>query len=138
VDSAAAPDALLLARVRFLLDRGRIDEAQAIADISAPRTMPAARAALLYNLANARLRLAVEAIEKGALDAAIAHVNLAKKAYRETLRLDPGAWDAKYNLDVAMRLVRDLPQGEETDEEEAPDQPVQLWTDLPGVPKGLP
>ncbi len=101
--------------------------------------MPPKRAqTLLYNLANARLRIAIEAIEQGSLDKAIASVNLAKTAYRLALRIDPEAWDAKFNLDIAMRLVRDLPQQDDAAEEKSPEEPKQLWTDLPGVPKGLP
>jgi mxaK protein len=138
IDIAAAPDAILLARADYLLARDRIDEAQTIADVAAARNAPETRAALLYNLANARLRIAIEAIEQGALDKAIASVNLAKTAYRLALRIDPEAWDAKYNLDIAMRLVRDLPQQDDTAEDKSPEEPKQLWTDLPGIPKGLP
>jgi mxaK protein len=138
IDIAAAPDAVLLARAQYLLSHDRIDETQTIADISAPRSTPATRAALLYNLANARLRNAIQAIEQGALDKAIASVNLAKNAYRLALRIDPEAWDVKFNLDIAMRLVRDLPQQDDSAEEKSPEEPKQLWTDLPGIPKGLP
>ena len=63
---------------------------------------------------------------------------LAKDEYRLALRLDPSNWDIKHNLDVAMRLVRDFP-GYEGEAEEVPeDAPKNLWTDLPGVPRGLP
>ena len=138
IETASAPDAVLLGRANYLLFRERIDEAQTIADLSAARMAPATRSKLLYNLGNARLRTAIAAIEQGALDKAIASVNLAKIAYRQALRIDPAAWDVKYNLDVAMRLVRDLPQQDDVDEEGATEEPKQLWTDLPGVPKGLP
>lgn len=138
IETGSAPDAVLLARANYLLFRDRIDEAQTIADLSAARMAPAARSELLYNLGNARLRIAIGAIEQGVLDKAIASVNLAKIAYRQALRIDPEAWDVKYNLDVAMRLVRDLPQQDDVEEEASPEEPKQLWTDLPGVPKGLP
>ena len=65
-------------------------------------------------------------------------VMLAKAEYRNALRIDPQNWNAKYNLDVAMRLVRDLPQAVGEDEEKPLETPEKLWTDLPGVPKGLP
>jgi mxaK protein len=65
-------------------------------------------------------------------------VRLAKDGYRRSLALDPGLWDAKYNLDVAMRLVRDFPQIDRMSEEEPADLPVRLWSDLPGLPRGLP
>jgi mxaK protein len=58
--------------------------------------------------------------------------------FRSLLRLKPDDWDAKYNYDIAMRLVRDLPKGEGEDQHDPLKTPEKLWTDLPGVPKGLP
>jgi mxaK protein len=34
--------------------------------------------------------------------------------------------------------VRDLPRAEGENDEDAQKDPAKLWTDLPGVPKGLP
>lgn len=138
VDLASASDAVLLARAYYLLVRDRLDEAQTLVDVSAPRMDAGARATLNYNLANARVRLAIGAIEQGTLDRAIALVNLAKASYRQTLRIAPSSWDARYNLDVAMRLVRDLPLGEDVEDDKPKEKPKELWTDLPGTPKGLP
>lgn len=138
VDAADASQALLDARSAFLLKRGRIDEAQPLLDQAQARADSATQVRMLYNMANARMRSAVREIEKGNFDKAIPLVSLAKSEYRSTLRLNPGYWDAKYNLDVAMRLVRDLPQAVGADEEKPLETPEKLWTDLPGVPKGLP
>lgn len=138
VDAASAPVALLEARAAYLLRRGRIDEAQPLLDQAAERAPPAEQVRMLYNMANARMRAAVTAIEKGNFDKAIPLVTLAKSEYRAALRLDPGDWNAKYNLDVAMRLVRDLPQAVGEDEEKPLETPEKLWTDLPGAPQGLP
>ena len=66
------------------------------------------------------------------------YTRLAKDDYRLALRLDPTAWDIKFNFDVAMRIVRDFPGYEQEGEDVPPDAPKRLWTDLPGVPKGLP
>lgn len=138
VDAATAPPALLEARAAFLLKRGRIEEAQPLLDQAATRADAATQVRMLYNMANARMRVAISAIEKGDFDKAIPFVSLAKSEYRSALRLDSGDWDAKYNLDIAMRLVRDLPQGVGEDEQKPLETPDKLWTDLPGVPKGLP
>jgi mxaK protein len=138
VDAASARAALLDARAAFLLKRGRIEEAQPLLDQAAHRADPGIYARMLYNMANARMRAAIAAIEKGNFDKAIPLVSLAKAEYRAALRLDPENWDAKYNLDVAMRLVRDLPQGAGEDEQKPLETPEKLWTDLPGTPKGLP
>jgi mxaK protein len=138
VDAASAPPALLDARAAFFLKRNRIEEAQPLLDQAAVRADPSILHRMLYNMANARMRAAVAAIGKGDYDKAIPLVALAKSEYRSALRLDPADWDAKYNLDIAMRLVRDLPQAAGEDEEKPLQTPEKLWTDLPGVPKGLP
>lgn len=138
VDPASARPALLDARAAFLLHRDRIEEAQPLLDQAMLRADDATCVRMLYNMANARLRGAVAAIEKGDYDKAIPLVMLAKAEYRSALRLDPGDWNAKYNLDIAMRLVRDLPQAVGEDEQKPLETPEKLWTDLPGVPKGLP
>jgi mxaK protein len=138
VDAADGAPALLEARATFLLKRNRIEDAQPFLDQAAVRADPAIRVRMLYNMANARMRAAVTAIGKGDYDKAIPLVTLAKSEYRNALRLDPADWDSKYNLDIAMRLVRDLPQAVGEDEEKPLQTPEKLWTDLPGVPKGLP
>ncbi len=138
VTPRAASDEVLIARSAFLLARDRRDEAQALLDVSSAMTDPKLRARLLYNHANARIRDAIAAVERGNTDAAVPITRLAKDEYRLALRLDPAAWDIKYNFDVAMRIVRDFPGYETEGEEPPPDAPTKLWTDLPGVPKGLP
>lgn len=127
----------ILARINESVRRDKIDEAQAILSSAEAGLSPAVRAAALYNIANARTLLAGEAVRKGDLDTAAALINLAKSEYRLSLQLDPSNWDTRYNVDVAMRVVRDLPQADNP-ETISPDAPKKLWTDLPGVPKGLP
>lgn len=132
-----APDRVLMARAHFLLVRDRLDEAQPLVDRLAADGSPLAVAAL-YDLANARLALAISLLERTEIDPAVPQVRLAKAGYRAALVRAPDFWDAKYNLDIAMRLVRDFPQIEQDQQEEAQDTPKRLWTDLPGLPKGLP
>jgi len=138
VDPLTAPPALLEARAYFLLTRDNLKDAQPLLDQAALRADKGVHVRMLYNMANARLRAAVGAIQQGHFDQAIPQVALAKAEYRTALRLDPRDWDAKYNLDVAMRLVRDLPRQEGELDEGNVKEPAKLWTDLPGVPKGLP
>lgn len=132
------------ARVRFLLDRDRLDEAVPLVEIigrdaaSEPRLARRQLAADAWRaLGSARLRLAFSLMRDGKIDEAIPSVRLAKEFYIRALRLVPGDWDAKFNLDVASRLVRDFPEGN-AQGEESPDPPKRVWTDLPGLPKGLP
>lgn len=127
----------VLARINESMRRDNLDEAQAMLSASETALPPEVRAAILYNIANARTLLAAESVRKGDYDTTMALINLAKSEYRLSLKLDPSSWDARYNIDVAMRVVRDLPQGDNPDTT-TPDAPKKLWTDLPGVPKGLP
>jgi mxaK protein len=129
---------LLFARAHFLLVRDRLDEARPLVDRVVATGTSNIAAAVLYDLANARLRLALGFFEQNKIDPAIPHVRLAKDAYKQALGVDPEFWDAKYNLDVAMRLVRDFPQIEAVPEEPPPGAKKRPWTDLPGLPKGLP
>jgi mxaK protein len=138
VDATSAPATLLEARAYFLLTRDRIEEAQPLLDQAPLRASGPIQVRMLYNIANARLRAAIQAIGQGNFDKAIPFVALAKSEYRAALRLDPDDWGAKYNLDVAMRLVRDLPRTEGEDDGSKDKPPANLWTELPGVPKGLP
>ena len=135
--AADAPDRLLLARAHFLMIRDRLDEAQPLVDRLAANGSPLGVAGL-YDLANARLAAAISLLERTEIDPAVPQVRLAKAGYRAALVRAPDFWDAKYNLDIAMRLVRDFPQIEQEQQDEAQDTPKRLWTDLPGLPKGLP
>lgn len=138
VDFRASSNEVLFARSAFLLARDREEDAQTLLDASSSMSDPKLRALLLYNHANARIRHAISAIERGDQDRAIPLTRLAKDEYRLALRLDPETWDIKFNYDVAMRIVRDFPGYEMEGEEVPPDAPKRLWTDLPGVPGGLP
>lgn len=138
VDPRTASGEVLIARSEFLLKRDRHEEAQSLLDASSSIADPKLRARLITNHANARIRDAIAAVERADNDKAIPLTRLAKDEYRLAMRLDPEAWDIKYNFDVAMRIVRDFPGYETEGEDVPPDAPKRLWTDLPGVPKGLP
>ena len=137
VDAAARPETLL-ARIAFLAKRSEIDGARAMVEALDRSGSPDMRARGHYLLANALLRRAFDHIERSELDAANPFVNLAKRDYRRALQLAPDYWDAKYNLDVAARLVRDFPDFERKSGDELSADPKKLWTDIPGKPKGLP
>ncbi|PRD41305.1 hypothetical protein C5748_22485 [Phyllobacterium phragmitis] len=137
VNDEARPE-LLLARGHFLMRRGRLDEAQALVPAIRASGNRQILAALQYDLANARLRRALVLIEETKIDPGIALINLAKDGYRAALSARPEFWDARYNLDVAMRLVRDFPEIEQSSDEPPLETPERLWTDLPGLPRGLP
>lgn len=133
-----ASAALTFARAHYLLARDRLDDARAPTERLALGDARRFAFAALYDKGNAHLRRALEIVDAHRYDDTIAQVNLAKQHYLRALRIDPGDWDAKFNLDVAMRLVRDFPDGEAEGDDEPPEQPDRLWTDLPGLPRGGP
>lgn len=138
IDPERASPAVLFARAYYLLKRDRLDEAQVLLDQANFRADAKTRVLMLYDAGNTRLRASLEAIERGKFDRATSLVNLAKEDYNQALRLDPQAWDVKYNLDVAARLVRDLPQIAPSEEPLQQEPRKDLWSDLPGVPRGAP
>jgi mxaK protein len=134
----SAPAEVLFARAYFfLLSHQRIEEVQVLSEILARRGDTRIFPSLLFNLGNARLRQAFGLIANEDLSGAIPFVNLAKRDFRRVLELEPDNWNAKYNLDVAMRLVRDYPLGQENEGDTLPAS-KQLWPDMPGIPEGLP
>ena len=135
-DTASPP--VLFARAYYLLQRDRIGESQLLLDQANFRADDKTRVAMLYDDGNARLRATFAAIEQGKFDRATSLVNLAKADYEQALRLDPGTWDVKYNMDVAARLVRDLPVITPSEEPMQQEPRKDLWSDLPGIPRGAP
>jgi len=129
---------ILLARLAFLSKRDELERARGVSDALDRQGDRPLSAEGHYLLANAQLRKAFDAIERGDLDAAGPLVNLAKRDYRRALQLSPDHWDAKFNLDVAARLVRDYPEFERKGGDDLYADPKKLWTDIPGAPKGLP
>ncbi len=128
----------LLARIAFLTKRDELDHSRGLLEALDRVGDTETRARGHYLLANALLRMALAHIERSELEAAAPFVNLSKREYRRALQLDPEFWDAKYNFDVASRLVRDFPDFERTSGDELSADPKKLWTDIPGKPKGLP
>ncbi|WP_424363692.1 MxaK protein [Methylocystis parvus] len=137
IDMEAPPEALF-ARIAYLAKRDRLDQARAFLEALDRSGDEPSRARAHYLVANALLRAALEHIEKSELEAAGPFVNLSKHEYRRALKLDPEFWDAKFNMDVAARLVRDFPDFERKSGDELSADPKKLWTDIPGKPKGLP
>ncbi|BBU60994.1 hypothetical protein MSC49_09290 [Methylosinus sp. C49] len=136
-DSTSAPE-LIAARVKFLAEREEFDKARALLEPLGAAGRDELSAIAHYDLGNALLRRAFDLLERGQLEPAGPFVELARREYRRALQYRPEFWDAKYNLDVAARLVRDNPQLEHSGGDELPADPKKIWTDIPGAPKGLP
>jgi len=64
--------------------------------------------AVRFNLANSYLRRAFELGDAAGGDVIGPLIELAKQEYREVLRADSHAWDAKYNLELALSVQPDV------------------------------
>ncbi|MFY9292656.1 MAG: MxaK protein [Methylorubrum rhodinum] len=140
-DLAVAPDApvaLLVARTKFLAARDRLEEAEPLLESLDRRGAVDGAARARYVLANARVRKAFDLIGRGELDKAGPQVTLARQDYRRALQARPDFWDAKFNFDVASRLIRDFPEFDRKFGDELKAEPKQIWTDIPGQPRGGP
>lgn len=133
-----APAPVLVARVGYLAGHGRLVETEPL--VAALDRMGASDAAsrARYRVANARMREAFTLLTRGAIDKAGPQVTLARQEYRRALRDRPDFWDAKFNLDVASRLIRDFPEFDRAGGDELRAEPKQIWTDIPGQPRGGP
>jgi len=75
----------------------------------------------LYDLGNLHLH---QGLRAGLSDEAqsLPLIELAKQSYRDLLRKDPYDWDARYNLERALRLA---PEDDDTDADTGPPDPRQ-------------
>jgi mxaK protein len=93
-----------------------------------------------YNHANLLLQEAIELRQSEGDARALPIVELAKEAYRKVLReapaLDARTWDARYNLERALRFAPDPPDGE--GEGTMPQERERAPTTMRGETLGLP
>jgi mxaK protein len=77
---------------------------------------PALQLAARYNSANLHLREAMRLRESGdatGMTQSLPLLELAKQGYRDVLRDDPQQWDARYNLERALRLAPEIEEGDD-------------------------
>jgi mxaK protein len=134
---AGAQPEVRLARAVYFKSKHRYDEALATLSLIMNAGDPALQAKIRYNLGNVYLEQAVEQTEAQHFNEALPLAGLAKQAYRQALALDSRFWDAKYNLEVAMRLLSEMDRI--NIEDDSPDmRKSQPWTTVPGFPRGQP
>jgi mxaK protein len=129
---------LYLAYASYLKNKQRYDEAQATLSQIIDQGGSKTRAISRYNLGNTYLSQAIELAESMQINEATALASLAKQVYRQALALDSQYWDAKYNLEVAMRLLPEMDRLTLEDDEPVPQEKAKLWATVPGFPRGLP
>lgn len=107
-DAAAHPgDAGREAAAHAALLAGQHQEARLIYGRLERSADRARRVAALYNGGNTYLAQATALDLEAEADRAVPLLELAKRSYREALALDPAHWDARYNLERALRLLPD-------------------------------
>jgi mxaK protein len=115
---SALPEAMF-ARARALSTSGRYDAAMKAYKALIQSDRADLRRAALYNLGNLHMRQALKNGTGGALES-LPLIELAKQSYRDLLREDPGDWDARYNLERALRLAPEV--AEEDTEQNRPSE----------------
>lgn len=128
---------LRLVRAHYLKQKRQYDEAFSALSLIMDKGDWQFQTKVRYNLGNQYLEQAVEQVETMNMNEALPLAGLAKQAYRQALQIDSRNWDAKYNLEVAMRLLPEMDRIN-TPEDAVNNQKTQLWTTVPGFPRGLP
>jgi mxaK protein len=98
---------LWIAAARQPAGAGRIAEAAALLRRAADAARGELRATALYDLGNLYLREALRVRDSGADASALPLLELAKENYRSVLLQRPDLWDAKFNLELALRVAPD-------------------------------
>jgi mxaK protein len=86
---------------------GYVAQAAALLRRAADASHGRVREAALYDLGNLYLREALKLKQSGADASALPLVELAKESYRTALLERPDLWDAKFDLELALRLSPD-------------------------------
>lgn len=135
---------VLLARAIELERQGRFEEA--LSDYAEVEVLgeEGLRYAARVNVANLYLKRGIDvAREDGNAQRALVLLQLAKSGYRRALRERPDDWNARYNLELAQRLLPDLEvrnwrrSGNESDVQEALKKDKAAWTEMVGQPRGM-
>jgi len=105
--STASDPRLWVAAARPSFSAGGVAQAAALLRRAADASRGELRQVALYDLGNLYLREALRVRESGADASALPLLELAKESYRSALLERPDLWDAKFNLELALRLAPD-------------------------------
>ena len=132
--SRLEPGLVLFVHAHGAARQGRLQDALSLYKDAAAD--PAVAVAAHYNSGNLHLREALALAAQQALAQSPQAVELAKQQYREALRRDPGHWLSKYNLERALWLAPELPDGNATGA--VPEHSERAVTTMRGFTLGLP
>lgn len=137
-----APAVVVLAHAIELDRRGQFEEALNAYAEAETVGGDSVRQAVRVNVANLYLRRGIlVARQDGHAQRAIAMLQLAKASYRRALRARPDDWNARYNLELALRVLPDFEErnwrasGPEAEERLLKDKAA--WTEMVGQPRGM-
>jgi len=105
--SPADDPRLWVAAARAPAHAGRTAEAAALLRRAADTSHGELRQLALYDLGNLYLQAALAVQQAGADASALPLFELAKESYRSALLERPDLWDAKFNLELALRAAPD-------------------------------
>jgi mxaK protein len=109
-----------LAHAYGLHTSGQIDEAVKLYAQIQEAAGDTLRPLVMFNLATLYLERAMATAQLGR-DVSLPLIELAKESYRRLLRADSSDWDAKYNLELAIRLSPE-PEDEQVEETVTPER----------------
>lgn len=139
-----APAAVWFAHAIALERQGRFDEALDAYAEAQRFGGERLRQAVQVNSANLYLRRGIAvARDQGQSERAMALLQLAKSGYRQALRSQPDDWNARYNFELALRILPDLElrhwrqSGDETAQEPPPLKDKAAWSEISGAPRGM-
>ena len=135
--SGSLPAAGMVAKAYYLARKGERETALGLYKRAESDAAPQLKSLALYNAANIYLRQALALRGSGNEQQAPALLELAKENYREALRIDSQDWDARYNLERALRLAPEEEPEVATDNA-APKQSERAPTTMRGFTLGLP
>lgn len=127
-----------------LAERGVSPPALALYSKVADGRDEALAASASYNSGNLYLSQAQQLLEAQGLaawDSAGPLLGLAKLSYQRALKLRPYWYEAKYNLELALRLspnIQSTRQKPQDDEQEDVSERSSGWPAIPGFPRGMP
>ena len=131
------PAAGMVAKAYYHAREGESETALGLYKQAETDAAPQLKSLALYNAGNIYLRQALALPGSGNEQHMPALLELAKESYREALRIDSEDWDARYNLERALRLAPE-DEPEDSTDNVAPKQSERAPTTMRGFTLGLP
>jgi mxaK protein len=133
----SSPIEVRIAHARALAEANEHDRALSVYRDVETTGSPGLREIARYHSGNVYLRQALAYFGTDKAPRAVPPLELAKSMYREVLRNNPEAWDARYNLERALRMLPEF-EDENGDTATLPPMGERAVTTMRGVSQGMP